>query len=266
MNQDHLETALADLPLGSVRYYEQIGSTNDAALSWAEAGCPNLSLVVADEQTAGRGRGDRRWHSPPGSALAFSLILKEIAQGSGLTHLTGLGGLSVSHALENLYALPTQVKWPNDVLAAGEKLAGVLAEAHWAGDRLKWVVIGTGINVSPNSIPPVERLDFPATCVESAMGRKVERWELLSAVLAEMLEWRLQLGTPEFVRAWEARLAYLGNWVQAIPGSGLPLKGQLVGLTLDGGLQIRHHTGDERVLRLGEIHLRPLTDYKNTLN
>jgi BirA family biotin operon repressor/biotin-[acetyl-CoA-carboxylase] ligase len=172
----------------------------------------------------------------------------------------------VSYALEDLYALPTQVKWPNDVLVAGKKLAGVLVEAQWSGERLKRVVLGMGINVSPTSVPEAERLDFPATCVESALGRKVERWELLSAVLAEALEWRERLGTPEFVQAWEAKLAYLGNWVQAIPDSESPLKGQLVGLTPDGGLRIRPHTGEERVLRFGEIRLRLLTDYKNTLN
>jgi BirA family biotin operon repressor/biotin-[acetyl-CoA-carboxylase] ligase len=257
MNQEKLESALADLPLGSVRYYERIGSTNDAALSWAVAGCPDLALVVANEQTAGRGRGDRRWHTPRGSALAFSLILRGAGSGSGLAHLTGLGGLAVSHALDKLYSLPAQVKWPNDVLAAGKKLAGVLAEAHWSGERLKWIVLGTGINVSPASVPPPEQLDFPATCVESALGHNIERTELLGAVLAEILEWRGRLGTPEFVQAWQTSLAYLGKWVQVIPGSGAPLKGQLIGLDPEGGLRIRLHSGSERVLRFGEIRLRP---------
>ena len=161
MNQSLLETRLADLPLGGIRYFERIGSTNDEAAAWLKQGCPDLALVVADAQSAGRGRAGRKWFTPPGAGLAFSLVLRAgdatrqlLAQGN-TARLNGLGALAVCQALQEQHSLPAQIKWPNDVIVNGRKLAGVLAEAHWLGSELSAVVLGIGINLAPH---PCRRL------------------------------------------------------------------------------------------------------------
>ncbi len=193
-----LEKLLSDLPLGALRYFSTVTSTNDLAARWAEAGAPDLALVVADEQTAGRGRLDRRWYTPPGAGLAFTLILENQGQVSGQTaqlHLpyspryTALGALAVCDALNAALPamLPAQIKWPNDVVAQRRKLAGVLAEAQWHGSQLTAVILGIGINVAPESVLPAEQLNFPATCVETALEKPVDRWGLLHAVLERLL-------------------------------------------------------------------------------
>ena len=268
MNQHELEARLKNLSLGGLRYFEQIGSTNDEAAHWLKADCPDLALVIADEQTAGRGRGGRKWFTPAGSALAFSLVLRSEAQINQLlkyqntARLNGLGALAVAQALQREYQLPAKIKWPNDILVNGKKLAGVLAEAHWIGSELAAVVLGIGINVATTAIPPsdwdtLNPQPFPATSMEAELGASLNRWDLLSAVLAELLAWRQQLSTPGFLQAWEENLAFKGEWVQIIPpGMAATSKtGMIVGLEDDGALKIRNASGEALSLRTGEIHL-----------
>jgi BirA family transcriptional regulator, biotin operon repressor / biotin---[acetyl-CoA-carboxylase] ligase len=262
MDQSALERLLSDLPLGSIRYFHIIASTNDLAARWAEAGAPDLALVAADEQTAGRGRLNRHWFTPPGSALAFSLILKpgkdELA--SQAAQLSALGALAVCDTLNTAFSptLPAQVKWPNDVVATRRKLAGVLAETHWHGDQPLAVILGIGINVAPDSVPPDDMLSFPATCVEAVLEKTVDRWSLLHAVLAKLLELRQWLGSPDFIQAWERRLAFRGEWVQLVVQDQPPVEGQVLGLFPDGALKLKLRSGEVRGYQIGEVRLRPV--------
>jgi BirA family biotin operon repressor/biotin-[acetyl-CoA-carboxylase] ligase len=263
MDQQTLEILLADLPLGSLRYYPTIGSTNDLAARWAEAGAADLSLVVADEQTAGRGRMQHRWLTPAGSALAFTLVLRQDKDEllSHLAHVTALGALAVCDTLNAALppVSPAQVKWPNDVVASRRKLAGVLAEAHWRGDQLVALILGIGINVAPASVPAAELLDFPATCVEAQLEKHVDRWELLHAVLSNLLEWRKHLNAQDFIQAWERRLAFRGEWVSLLAEGQAPKEGQVLGLNSDGSLRLRLRSGEVVGFQFGEIRLRPPT-------
>jgi BirA family transcriptional regulator, biotin operon repressor / biotin---[acetyl-CoA-carboxylase] ligase len=248
---------LRDLPIGPLRYFDTLGSTNDDAGRWAEVGAPDLSLVVADEQTAGRGRQHRRWYTPPGSALAFSLVLRPDPTISS-PGLTALGALSVYTALKEKYDLMAQIKWPNDVLVGRRKLAGVLAEANWIGDRLAAVVLGVGVNVSPPSVPADEQISFPATFVEAALGAPVDRWDLLKAILAALLGWRSRLGTTEFWQAWEDALAFRGEMVDLYIEGSQTIHGQILGLDREGALRLRVSSGRVETIQFGEVRLRPV--------
>lgn len=265
-----LETALADLPLGALRYFDCLGSTNSEAAGWADAGAPDLALVVADEQSAGRGRQGRQWFTPPGAALAFSLVLRQPLAQAGesaldlparMARLTALGALAVCRALRQEYRLPALVKWPNDVLLHGRKTTGILAEAHWQGERLTAVILGIGVNVSPVSVPAESGLIFPATCVETALGRPVERLELLHAILAQLLDWRQRLSQPVFLQAWEQFLAFKDEWVQIIfndpQGASQARLGQVLGLDAQGCLRLLDQAGEIFTVCTGEVRLRP---------
>lgn len=273
MDEKKLERALAGLPLGPIRYFDQIGSTNDEAARWAANEAPDLSLVVADEQTAGRGRMQRRWFTPAGSALAFSLILRPgpslIPEYTSLLHLAAAAGLAVRDGIlitgRSLAGSPlsaaVEIKWPNDVLINRRKTAGVLAEAHWQGDRLLAIVLGIGINVSPASVPPAGDLVYPATCVETALGIEVDRTALLRSVLESFIQWRLHLGKPSLLQAWEERLAFRGENVKVLDGvrpeSTVLHEGTLLGLGPDGSLLLKDAFGKILTLNTGEIRLRP---------
>jgi BirA family transcriptional regulator, biotin operon repressor / biotin---[acetyl-CoA-carboxylase] ligase len=270
MDQIRLEHALARLNLVSFRYLEKVGSTNDFALRWAEDGAPDLALVVAGEQTAGRGRAGRRWYSPPNASLSFSMVIyPDNSPPHLLSRFTALGSLAVCKALRADYGLSSQIKWPNDVLVNRRKIAGVLAEAYWAGDNLEAVILGIGANVGLAAVAetglPSAQLLFPATCLEREFGKPVERLDLLGASLRELLNWRGRLDSPEFLQAWESSLAFKGEWVQIFPADSpsldsLPVQeGAVIGLAPDGSLKLHTKTGDEVVVTYGDLRLRPVS-------
>ena len=259
MDDRAISAALADLPLGGLRFFRSLGSTNDEALNWAAQGAPDLSIVVADEQTAGRGRSGRKWLTPPGSALALSVILRSSEIERTLpSRISGLGALAILQACQGLGLRP-QIKWPNDVLLNGRKVAGILVESEWAGNLLHASILGLGINVAAAAVPPEEQLSFPATSLESEQGHPVERLGLLHDILSGLLEWRAQIGTPRFIQSWENALAFRSELV-FVGREGEPaLRGTLLGLEADGSLRLMSDDMPT-IVHVGEIHLRPSND------
>jgi BirA family biotin operon repressor/biotin-[acetyl-CoA-carboxylase] ligase len=259
MDQNELSAALAGLPLGGLRFFPSIGSTNDEALRWSAGGAPDLSLVVADEQTAGRGRAGRRWHTPPGTALAFSLVLRPSpAESTYPARLTGLAALALVDSCGAL-GLQARIKWPNDVLLGGRKTAGILVESSWGAQALDAAVLGVGLNVAPAAVPPAGELSFPATSLEAELGQPIQRPQLLRDILAALLAWRSRIGSKEFLDAWEASLAYRGELVTVAQDGGQSLTGTLLGLERDGSLRLAANDKPV-VVHFGEIHLRPMDD------
>ncbi len=259
ITEQALRKALSDLPVGGIRFLEQTGSTNDVALAWASEGAPDLALVVADEQTAGRGRLGRKWVTPPGAALAFSLILHPVMEkAESIALYAALGALGVASALEDNYNLKPEIKWPNDVLLKRRKVCGILAEAVWLKNWAESVVLGIGLNVRAAAVPAAESLNFPATSLEAATGQCLERIKLLHAILTSLIAWRPRMESSEFIRAWEDCLAFRGEQVQ-IWAEGQPIRaGQVEGLDRDGGLRLRPLEGEVFSVRFGEVHLRPV--------
>ena len=282
MDQAKLTHALAGLPLGLLQYHPQIGSTNDEAARLVQAGCPDLSVIVADEQTAGRGRMNRRWFTPPGAALAFSLVLQPqpdwLQAGARvnrtiLPRLTALGALAVCQVLQERFHVAAQIKWPNDVLVYRRKLAGVLVETSWEGDQFNAAILGIGLNIAPVAVPPVSEQVFPATSLVDCLTdpqEEVDRLSLLRDILEQILYWRKNISSVEFMQAWQSRLALRGEWVWIVPAqtqAGLPQAGastrgekyRILDLEMDGSLRVENESGVIRRFLSAEIHLRPLS-------
>ena len=257
MNERDLQNKISELPLGRMRYFDSIGSTNDEALAWAAQGAWDLSIVIADEQTAGRGRLNRKWFTPKGTALAFSLILRPSeAESTHPARTVGLGALALASACLKL-GLRAQIKWPNDVLLEEKKTAGILVESVWTGDALDALVLGLGVNVSAASVPPADQVLFPATSLESELSHPVDRADILCAILSALLLWRSKLGADEFLKAWEDVLAFRGEQVQIFKDDEAPLTGELLGLAADGDLCLREANNNILTIQFGEIHLSP---------
>lgn len=266
MNEHSLKKTLSKLNLGGLRYFDSIGSTNDDALAWAAGDAKDLSLVIADEQTQGRGRLNRKWFTPKGSALAFSLILRPSApQRPHLSRTVGLAALSIADACRK-HGLAAHIKWPNDILLNGKKTAGVLVETVWSGADVDSLVIGVGINIYKTSVPPAEALQFPATSIEHELGRLPPpsgREEILHGFLSAFISWRERMGTDELINAWEEALAFRGEQVQAyvggdsVPAGEAPVIGELIGLESDGSLRLRNAHGKSVIIRFGDVSLRP---------
>lgn len=253
-----LRKSLAGLPLGAIRYLDTTSSTNDVALTWASEGAPDFSLVIADEQTSGRGRLGRKWFTPAGgTALAVSVILRpEKNERENIALFSGLGALALVDALKN-YGVGAHIKWPNDILIARKKTAGILVETVWMGTEIESVILGLGVNVSPLAIPPASELNFPATCVQAEAPQPVERFDLLHAYLIALLKWRSRIATEQFIHEWQSSLAFQHETVQVWLGEAETVTGVLDGLEADGSLRV-DVGGEMQLIRFGEIHLRPL--------
>lgn len=255
MNTKSLQTALQDLPLGGFRYFKQVGSTNDIALKWANEEGRDFSLVIANEQITGRGRNGRSWQTPPDSALAFSLLLiPNIRETRNISLFTGLGALALVTALEENYALKAEIKWPNDILVNGKKLAGILVETSWLGEEIQGIVLGMGVNIHSSAIPTKANLHFPATSLEDALGKPVDRIEVLHGILTALMKWRPLLGRGEMVAAWDKNLAFRGKQVQVARGDGQVIRGKVLGINQDGSLRLDTHPS----IHFGDVHLRPI--------
>jgi BirA family biotin operon repressor/biotin-[acetyl-CoA-carboxylase] ligase len=240
-----------------VHLYQHIGSTQEEARRQARAGAPEGLLVVAEEQTAGRGRAGRPWLTAHGTALAFSLLLRPATSAARGGELSMLAGLAVCEAVEQAIGRPAVLKWPNDILVGGKKTGGILVEAAATagGERLEYALLGIGLNVT--SAPPDHAVDFPATALETEAGRPVDRLRLLRAIL-ERLEAHYPLlanGRDRLHGQWAARLAWLGENVVARTPDG-DRAGRAEGTDADGALVVRLDSGVAVRVVAGDVRLR----------
>ncbi|MEM6285486.1 MAG: biotin--[acetyl-CoA-carboxylase] ligase, partial [Chloroflexota bacterium] len=168
LNEQRITMALAPR---AVRYFDSVSSTNDVATEWMREGALKGAVVVADEQTAGRGRLGRTWYTPPGVALATSVILRVKAE--HLPQVNMMGALAVTNLLQALNLTEVSIKWPNDVLVGGRKICGILPEAVWNGNNMEGAVLGMGLNVRNNFAgTPLEE---KATSIEAITGKPQDR-------------------------------------------------------------------------------------------
>ncbi|MEP7304077.1 MAG: biotin--[acetyl-CoA-carboxylase] ligase [Acidobacteriota bacterium] len=191
-----------------VVFFNRTGSTNDIALALAAGRDAEGIVVIADEQTAGRGRRGHRWHSPPGSGLYVSIVLLDSREKTDDVRATSLvtlaAGVALAEAVEARTALRAEIKWPNDLQVGRRKLCGILAESA-AGDS-GCVVLGYGVNVSARVWPP--GADYRATSIESELGRPVDRAALCAETIAAVARRHQDLLSGRFdaiLDAWRSR-------------------------------------------------------------
>jgi BirA family biotin operon repressor/biotin-[acetyl-CoA-carboxylase] ligase len=238
-------------PGWTLHYYAQVGTTQDVARELARAGAPARTLVVADYQSAGRGRQGRRWTAPPGSALTFSILFRTTAQMPPPHRYTMLASVAVCEAIERLApGLKPRIKWPNDVMLGGRKVAGVLAEGSWVGGAL-CLIVGIGINVSTGA-DVLAATSAVATSLRAA-GAEVERGPLLIAIV-ERLAWWLGQPLDRLHPAWQDRLWGIGQRVQ-LAEAGHDIEVVVLGVADDGRLRVRDPDGSERLTLTGELVL-----------
>lgn len=259
MNEKQLRELISNSDLSEIRPFDTIGSTNDEALEWIDNGAPDFALVIAEEQTKGRGRFDRRWVTRPGSSLALSLILKpSLFEKKVLPLFAPLCGLAVHDAFTALFDLDTEIKWPNDILINRRKCCGILVEAAWLGNEINGIVLGIGINISRASLPPTEMQLFAATCLEDALDKPVDRYQVLSAVLQSIKKWRSQIGTETFFNEWQNNLAFKNENVMIVESEKQSIIGIEKGIDKQGRLVLILKNNKEAAFEVGDVHLRPV--------
>lgn len=239
----------------NLEIHSELDSTNTRATIWAKAGCPDGSVVVAEWQTAGRGRLGRQWYAPPYSSLLMSLVLRPELAVTQAPRVTMLCSLAVVEAIAKKVGLSAQIKWPNDIQLAGKKVAGMLTELGQEQGRLTHIVVGIGLNVNldVSLLPP---LAVPATSLAFEAGHHVSRTELLVAILqaVEMRYLKLHEGWYPH-EEWRAHLATLGQTVSIRDGKR-HVSGIAIDVDPDGALLVRCSGGHVERILVGDVTLR----------
>lgn len=236
----------------------EVGSTNDFVMAEGHRGSPEGFAVLADRQTAGRGRLGRAWASPPGVGLYTSILLRPHLPPIQTPLITLAAGLAVAGAIREVTELDPRVKWPNDVLVDGRKVAGILTELATVGSSVGHVVVGIGINVNQDWQDLPEGVRQGATSLRLAAGRVIGRADLAAAVYASFDQWYqvFSEGRTEAIldrgREWSATL---GKPVEVSEGEGT-WRALAVDLDAYGALLVRDEAGDLRRLVAGEVRVR----------
>jgi BirA family biotin operon repressor/biotin-[acetyl-CoA-carboxylase] ligase len=278
---DRATCALAGTRFADVRWVAETGSTNTDVLALARDGAPEGVVVVADYQTAGRGRAGRTWTAPPGSSLLCSILLRPPAVAADVVAIAL--GVSAARALEDVAGFAPRLKWPNDLVWPGDgsapdrKLGGILSEADWTvgatvsagwrppgpGERVV-VVAGIGINCTWPEAQPYGDLGEIAVAANHICGRPVDREELLIAMLGHLDRYYgdlvRTLDRGPLLEAWRARSATLGRRVRVEVAQGV-WEGTAVELTEAAHLVVEAPSGQRRTFAVGDVvHLRPSTE------
>lgn len=251
MDTDHFNTAAATFPDPfRLLVRDSVASTNDELRLLAEAGAPDGLILLAEQQTAGRGRRGAAWFSPSGESLAFSILLRPVTPKSLWPRFSIATGLAVAEAIETC-GLQAAIKWPNDVWIGRRKAAGILVEAG-----SDFVIIGIGLNVNTTR--------FPAEVAEIATSLRMEssqpfsRAEVLSAIICKFANRSCQIDHEfsELIAAVRQRCVLSGNRVCLLTSCGV--KTGIVESIADGGeLLLRTETGLERIIQADEVRLVP---------
>ena len=241
---------------GDVLVYARLASTNVTLRALAASGAGEGTVVVADEQRAGRGRLGRSWHSPAGAGFYGSILLRPETALRDAQFLTFAAAIAVAETLGALGATGAEIKWPNDVLLGGRKVCGILTETSSMGDRLEWAIIGIGINLKHKAVPP--ELADRATSLEQA-GVLVSAADMLPPLLAALDRWYavlLESGGGPILARWEALAPMARGRRVLVDADGERYEATTRGLAPDGLLRVERIDGTQVDLAAAEVSIR----------
>ena len=250
-----LDAALAGTPFaGNVRYFPSLHSTNVLAMQEAGQGAPEGMVYLADEQTAGRGRGAHSWHSARGAGLYVSVLLRPRVAPADILWLSLAAGLAVREAVHQVTSLQADIRWPNDLLFGKKKFCGILTELNAEVTRLRHAVVGIGINVHQENFP--RELELTASSLRSETGRSWARQDLLIALLQSLYREAQALSAETTAAALNIlkRLDGASSWIRGKHvhvDEGGGYSGVTAGLDARGFLQVRTPQGIRTVLSGG---------------
>jgi BirA family biotin operon repressor/biotin-[acetyl-CoA-carboxylase] ligase len=250
-----LRAELGDNPVArNIVHYFRIGSTNAVALKLAAEGADHGTVVVAEEQTAGRGRLGRTWFSEKSTGIYTSIILRPRLSPAAAPVLTLMAALAAQKAVSSVAGLTVDIRWPNDLLVNGKKVCGMLTEMSAELDRLHAVVLGIGINVNHSLMPP--ELENIATSLRMEAHRAISRVQVLVALLREIdRHYQLLLtgGNRAITERWEGASSFAhGKRVRVVAAAGQQ-QATTMGLEPSGALKVQYDDGRQESLVAGEV-------------
>ena len=246
----------------NIRYFERITSTNQMARRLGEEGAPEGTLVIADEQTQGKGRTGRHWTTPPGTAVAMTLLLRPRIAPAHISMVTLVMGLAVAAACRQLYGIEAGIKWPNDVVINGKKVCGILTEMSAELSAVHYIVIGTGINTNIREFPP--EIKDTATSLLLELGHEVNRAELIAGTMEHFeIRYEMFLKTQDLsglMDEYNSMLVNKGRGVRVLLPEG-GFNGVAQGINKKGELLVTREDGTLENVYAGEVSVRGIYGY-----
>jgi BirA family biotin operon repressor/biotin-[acetyl-CoA-carboxylase] ligase len=250
-----LRAELGDHPIGrNIVHYFRTDSTNSVALKLAGEGAEHGTVVVAEEQTAGRGRLGRAWYSEKSNGIYASIILRPPLSPAAAPVLTLMAGLAAQKAVGAAAGLAVDIRWPNDLLVNGKKVCGILTEMSAELDRLHAVVLGIGINVNHSLMPP--ELENLATSLRMEAHRGISRVQVFVALLRELEQYYqllLRNGNRAITERWEAASTFAHGKRVRVSNAAGETQGTTTGIDPSGALKIQYDDGRQESLVAGEV-------------
>ncbi len=245
-----------------VIWFQHVGSTNEEAKKLGTVGAKEGTLVVAEEQRAGKGRLGRAWVSPPQKGIWMSLLLRPRIIPMDASKITLLAGLAVCEAIHQVTGLEAQIKWPNDIVIHGKKVCGILTEMSAEMERVNYIIVGIGINVNTECFP--EELQNTATslCIEAQ--QKVSRIQLLQRILCTVESYYLPFMATGAIESilpiYKKHCATIDRDVK-VSGRNIEVLGRAVDITKNGELVVRKEDGEMITVLSGEVSVRGVYGY-----
>ncbi len=249
------EEGLAHGETTKIIRFKEVGSTNDIAVSLAEKGHPHGTIVIAESQSKGKGRLGRRWHSPPGSNIFMSIILRPELPPYDVTIMTFLSAVSCARAIRKETGVDVRIKWPNDLMASGRKMGGILLESKSERGRIIFFVVGIGINVNMKEEDFPQDLKAIATSVFIESGKICEKGPIIEGITDEMFFWLdvLKKGDRAAIfKNWKALSDTLGQDVNVLTPNGLII-GRAVTVDEKGRLILKTKKGELKIISAGDV-------------
>lgn len=246
----------------NILYFDEIDSTNTQAKLSAESGASHGTLVVADCQVTGKGRRGRDWASPHGVGIWMSLILRPDLHPSSASMLTLVAAMAVADGIEKTAGIPTEIKWPNDIVSSGKKLCGILTEMSTELECINYVVTGIGINANTEEFP--EEIREVASSIYLEAGKRVRRSSLIGAIMPAF-----EVYYEKFIRTcdmsglmddYNARLANKDKKVRVLKPDG-DYTGTALGIDKEGELLVETEDGQIHRVISGEVSVRGIYGY-----
>ena len=258
MSADKINLGMKTSFMGkSLHYFDSVESTQKIAHKLAYENAVEGTVVIAEEQTAGRGRMDRKWHSPKYSGIWMTVILRPKLPIPKAPQLTLIAAVGVVQAIEEVTGLHPEIKWPNDLLINGKKVTGILTEMQAESDRINSILIGIGINVNAKKEDfPIE-IEHIASSLAIETGQMVDRENLIRIILEKLeklYSLYLDKGFFPIKLMWESYAVSIGKYITARTLTG-EIKGKAIGITEDGVLLIEDAGGNIHNIYSADIQI-----------
>lgn len=239
----------------NIFFISETDSTNDIASAYAQSGCPEGTVIIADRQLKGRGRLGRKWFSPPGKNIYMSIVLRPEVPPQHSTIITIMASVAVAIAAMQISRINARIKWPNDIMVSGKKLAGILSEIRIENNKILYVVIGVGININtaPDEMP--DEIKKTSTSLYMETAETINRASAAMFILEEMNKWYNQLnnsGNAPIIRRWTKLSTTIGKTIRVASGAHV-FEGTAEAIDNDGFLLMRLIDGSLKKISSGDV-------------